>query len=175
MSGAGGSSLLLNLQEGLGHGSQDCCSCGMEKGDRGETTSWMALSSADFYCPLLWFFLSNTRNPSLYNLTTSHSYIICIKGKKVLTIKIINWGVPDPPLNAVVYFYFLRVCIDICNLFLERVFMGSQMIFHMGHKTKFEKSCCRNQIQRKLLWGERLCFGKQSPVNLVLLYYVFFF
>lgn len=104
--------------------------------------------------------LSNTRNPSLYNLTTSHSYIICIKGKKVLTIKIINWGVPDPSLNAVVYFYFLRVCIDICNLFLERVFMGSQMIFHMGHKTKFEKSCCRNQIQRKLLWGEWLCFGK---------------
>lgn len=111
MSGAGGSSLLLNLQEGLGHGSQDCCSCGMEKGDRGETTSWMALSSADFYCPLLWFFLSNTRNPSLYNLTTSHSYIICIKGKKVLTIKIINWGVPDQPLNAVVYFYFFFVCV----------------------------------------------------------------
>jgi len=36
MSGAGASTLLLNLQEGLDHGTQDC-SCGMEKGDRGET------------------------------------------------------------------------------------------------------------------------------------------
>ena len=165
--GHGGSTLLLNLQEGLDHGMQDC-SCGKEKGDRGETVLWIALSNTDFYCLFLWFFLSYIKNPSLYNLTTSHSYIICIKSKKVLTIKIINWAVPDPhvdfrqPLNAVVD-VCVCVCIDICNLFLERVIMGSQKIFHMGHKTKFKKSCCRNQIQRRLLCGEWLCFGKTIP------------
>lgn len=50
--GQGGSTLLLNLQEELDRGTQHC-SCGKEKGDRGETILGIALFSTDFYCLFL--------------------------------------------------------------------------------------------------------------------------